>query len=68
MMDNLHGVLKSLSLDTTKNKQATPPAPDHLDVFREFLSHMDRAKRQPSRSPRPNLRPHPKPKAKPNKR
>ena len=64
MMDNLHGVLKSLSSDMTKNKQATPPAPDHLDVFREFLSHMDRAKRQPSRSPRPRA----KPKAKANKR
>jgi hypothetical protein len=45
-MDNLHHVLRSIS--ETKAK------PDHLSVFREFLSHLDRigkraAKRPPAR-------------------
>ncbi len=62
MMDSLHGMLKSLSSETTTQKQATLPAPHHLDVFREFLSHLDRVKRRPS--PRPRA----KPKARASKR
>jgi hypothetical protein len=41
-MDTLHTVLRSI-------RGAAPPRRDHLDVFREFLDHLDRAaKRRPS--------------------
>jgi len=44
-MDTLHNVLRSISRET-KSK------PDHLSVFREFLSHLDRvAKRGAKRAP-----------------
>jgi hypothetical protein len=36
-MDTLHSVLRSIRGDT--------PRRDHLDVFREFLDHLDRAAR-----------------------
>ena len=35
-MDTLHNVLRSISRETKSR-------PDHLSVFREFLSHLDRA-------------------------
>jgi len=38
-MDTLHTVLRSLRLETKRRR-------DHLDVFREFLSHLDRATRR----------------------
>ena len=42
-MDTLHTVLRSLRPETKSRR-------DHLDVFREFLDHLDRASR---RRPRP---------------
>lgn len=38
-MDTLHTVLRSLKPET-KNRR------DHLDVFREFLDHLDRVSRR----------------------
>jgi hypothetical protein len=37
-MDNLHTVLRSIREDKSRR--------DHLDVFREFLSHLDRIGRR----------------------
>ena len=42
-MDPLHTVLRSIRGET---KQETKQRRDHLDVFREFLSHLDRATRR----------------------
>jgi hypothetical protein len=41
-MDTLHTVLRSLRPAETKSRR------DHLDVFREFLDHLDRAARRRS--------------------
>ena len=38
-MDSLHTVLRSLRGETKARR-------DHLDVFREFLDHLDRAARR----------------------
>jgi len=38
-MDTLHTVLRSLRGETKSRR-------DHLDVFREFLQHLDRASRR----------------------
>ncbi|MFZ0846748.1 MAG: hypothetical protein WAM62_13230 [Pseudolabrys sp.] len=38
-MDTLHTVLRSLRPETKARR-------DHLDVFREFLDHLDRAARR----------------------
>jgi hypothetical protein len=38
-MDTLHTVLRSIRGETKSR--------DHLDVFREFLSHLDRIGRRP---------------------
>jgi hypothetical protein len=38
-MDTLHTVLRSLRPETKSRR-------DHLDVFREFLDHLDRASRR----------------------
>jgi hypothetical protein len=38
-MDTLHTVLRSLRPETKSRR-------DHLDVFREFLNHLDRAARR----------------------
>jgi hypothetical protein len=43
-MDTLHTVLRSLQPDSTETKSRR----DHLDVFREFLDHLDRAARKRS--------------------
>jgi hypothetical protein len=40
-MDTLHTVLRSLRPETKTRR-------DHLDVFREFLNHLDRAARRKS--------------------
>ena len=40
-MDNLHTVLRSIRGETKSRR-------DHLDVFREFLDHLDRASRRKS--------------------
>jgi hypothetical protein len=40
-MDTLHTVLRSLRPETKSRR-------DHLDVFREFLNHLDRAARRKS--------------------
>lgn len=40
-MDTLHTVLRSI-------RGETKPRRDHLDVFREFLDHLDRAQRRKS--------------------
>jgi hypothetical protein len=44
MMDTLHTVLRSIRGETKSRR-------DHLDVFREFLNHLERAARRkaPSR-------------------
>jgi len=44
-MDTLHTVLRSIRGETKSRR-------DHLDVFREFLDHLDRAarRRAPARS------------------
>jgi hypothetical protein len=44
-MDSLHSVLRSIRGETKARR-------DHLDVFREFLDHLDRASRRraPSRA------------------
>ena len=45
-MDTLHTVLRSIRGETKSRR-------DHLDVFREFLDHLDRAaKRRPPRQAR----------------
>jgi hypothetical protein len=46
MMDTLHTVLRSLRGET-KSRRDT-----HLDVFREFLDHLDRAARRRREPPR----------------
>ena len=38
-MDTLHNVLRSIRGETKARR-------DHLDVFREFLDHLDRAARR----------------------
>ena len=38
-MDTLHSVLRSIRGETKARR-------DHLDVFREFLDHLDRANRR----------------------
>ena len=38
-MDSLHSVLRSIRGETKARR-------DHLDVFREFLNHLDRASRR----------------------
>ena len=43
-MDTLHNVLRSIHRET-KSK------PDHLTVFREFLSHLDRAAKRAAKRP-----------------
>ena len=45
-MDTLHTVLRSLRGET-KSRRDT-----HLDVFREFLDHLDRAARRRATPPR----------------
>jgi hypothetical protein len=40
-MDSLHSVLRSIRGETKGRR-------DHLDVFREFLGHLDRAARRRS--------------------
>ena len=44
-MDTLHNVLRSIRGESKSRR-------DHLDVFREFLDHLDRAsrRRQPPRT------------------
>ena len=44
-MDTLHTVLRSLR---PENNTETKTRRDHLDVFREFLDHLDRAARRKS--------------------
>ncbi len=43
-MDTLHSVLRSI-------RRETKSRPDHLDVFREFLGHLDRIGKRPARKP-----------------
>ncbi|RDV02157.1 hypothetical protein [Undibacter mobilis] len=42
-MDTLHTVLRSIKRET---KAQTSHRRDHLDVFREFLDHLDRASKR----------------------
>jgi len=44
-MDTLHTVLRSIRGETKSRR-------DHLDVFREFLDHLDRASRRRPRAAR----------------
>jgi hypothetical protein len=53
-MDTLHTVLRSIRGETKSRR-------DHLDVFREFLDHLERAAKRrpqgrPGRNPRPKSR------------
>jgi hypothetical protein len=48
-MDGLHSVLRSIRGET---KAETKARRDHIDVFREFLDHLDRAARRRAQSPR----------------
>ena len=51
-MDTLHTVLRSIRRET---KEANAFRRDHLDVFREFLDHLDRASKRrsaPQRAPK----------------
>ena len=43
-MDNLHDVLRSI-------RRETKSRPNHLDVFREFLGHLDRIGKRAKRAP-----------------
>jgi hypothetical protein len=43
MMDTLHTVLRSIRRET---KAETSARRDHLNVFREFLDHLDRASKR----------------------
>jgi hypothetical protein len=43
-MDALHNVMRSI-------RRETKAKPDHLDVFREFLGHLDRAAKRARRAP-----------------
>ena len=45
-MDTLHHVLRSI-------RHETKAKPDHLSVFREFLSHLDRIGRRAAQRPAP---------------
>jgi len=43
-MDTLHSVLRTIRGETKAQRR------DHLTVFREFLSHLDRVARKPRRT------------------
>ena len=43
-MDTLHNVIRSI-------RHETKSRPDHLSVFREFLTHLDRAAKRARRAP-----------------
>ena len=45
-MDTLHHVLRQI-------RHETKAKPDHLSVFREFLSHLDRIGRRAAQRPPP---------------
>jgi hypothetical protein len=45
-MDKLHTIIRDIRHET---KGATKPRRDHLTVFREFLSQLDRVTRRVSR-------------------
>jgi hypothetical protein len=53
-MDNLHTVLRSIREDKSRRP--------HLDIFREFLSHLDRIGRRTGQRP-PSTRAHGKPRS-----
>ena len=53
-MDRLHGVLKTLGVDTKSARKRA--SLNHLGVFREFLNHLDRIQQAaPARPPRPRV-------------
>jgi hypothetical protein len=43
-MDALHNVIRSI-------RRETKSRPNHLDVFREFLGHLDRVAKRARRAP-----------------
>lgn len=47
-MDTLHSVLRSIKRETKANTRGRS---DHLDVFREFLDHLDRASKRKAAPP-----------------
>jgi TorA maturation chaperone TorD len=54
-MDTLHGVMRTLHPE--RKSDSAKPA-DHLSVFREFISHLDRIARQapkPARAKAPRV-------------
>jgi hypothetical protein len=48
-MDSLHSVLRTIRGETKTRR-------DHLSVFREFLSHLDRVGRKAQRASQPKSR------------
>jgi hypothetical protein len=48
-MDTLHTMLRSISRESKSRR-------DHLDVFREFLTHLDRIGRRPRRASAPRTK------------
>jgi hypothetical protein len=49
-MDTLHTVLRSIRRETKSRR-------DHLDVFREFLDHLDRASKRKAAAVKPGRAP-----------
>lgn len=47
-MDTLHTMLRSIKRDTKADTQGRR---DHLNVFREFLDHLDRASKRKAVAP-----------------
>jgi hypothetical protein len=58
MMDTLHTVLRSIKRETKGDTRSGGGGRrDHLDVFREFLDHLDRASKRRSAPPAPQRPP-----------
>ena len=56
VMDSLHGMLRTLSAEYgTASGHSEKQSPHHLDVFREFLSRLDRVKKPTAPRPRAKM-------------
>jgi len=56
-MDTLHTVLRSIARETKSQARGRS---DHLEVFREFLDHLDRAAKRKAAAPPPRAAKPPK--------